>query len=608
MAKLALTDLVNLQNENTAVSAINANSAAIETAMENTLSRDGLAPNQMLNDLDLNSHRILNADAFIQDVVVEVINNLSVAGSLPVFSGTSVTITPEMFGSTGTYLTDEAAFLAMRNYTQAAGGVGVTWEFMPGKTYKVFGNPTLGSTTYMFNCNFATKGLRVKTNGCKFECDLDWVNNAPNTAGVLFNFKDAEDLQIDRIELVNTVAFNTTVDTTGTYSLVLSDACRGVRVGPLKQVGGLGCITINRTGTFITANRGEGFDFELIDATNVYYPLSCQANGDYVKANVKSLNAGRTYFSYNIKYHDLDIDFNSTRAGEADQVLIKVYTYPGEINVTEFLNLNIKAKYRGTVATFSVQQLDATSRAGTFRNIYLDVYAEPNSNGPVAGAVLFQSSKVAQNGSGDNVPRGHIFDNVFISGSAYIPTDTYPCILFFAQDWTGDNIYNFGFRNFTCTQTAPATTSFYVDGRGINGRLVFENVLATTSTVALSNMAPGTLCVSNTRMENFKSNGAGTGAALGGEYVRQDAGRLRMYGVKSCAAGTADTVVTLPLPTLTGTGHITGLVNQATGNSGISAAVLSTTTFNIHREDTTGTKDIFWEVSAKSDATGSPGI
>ncbi len=36
MAKLTLTDVVNLQNENTAVTTINNNFASIETAVENT--------------------------------------------------------------------------------------------------------------------------------------------------------------------------------------------------------------------------------------------------------------------------------------------------------------------------------------------------------------------------------------------------------------------------------------------------------------------------------------------------------------------------------------------------------------------------------------------
>lgn len=60
MAKITLNDLANLQNESTAVSTFNANNVLIETAMENTLSRDGTSPNQMSADLDMNSHRIYN--------------------------------------------------------------------------------------------------------------------------------------------------------------------------------------------------------------------------------------------------------------------------------------------------------------------------------------------------------------------------------------------------------------------------------------------------------------------------------------------------------------------------------------------------------------------
>lgn len=60
MAKLTLTDLANLQNENTAVAAINANNTSVETALENTLSRDGTTPNQMEAVLDMNSFQIIN--------------------------------------------------------------------------------------------------------------------------------------------------------------------------------------------------------------------------------------------------------------------------------------------------------------------------------------------------------------------------------------------------------------------------------------------------------------------------------------------------------------------------------------------------------------------
>lgn len=60
MAKLTLTDLASLANDTTAINAINANNTLIETALENTVSRDGTSPNTMSAILDMNSHKITN--------------------------------------------------------------------------------------------------------------------------------------------------------------------------------------------------------------------------------------------------------------------------------------------------------------------------------------------------------------------------------------------------------------------------------------------------------------------------------------------------------------------------------------------------------------------
>lgn len=58
--KIILTDLASLQNDSTAIFVINNNSAVIEEAFNNTLSRDGTAPNQMQNVLDMNGNQVLN--------------------------------------------------------------------------------------------------------------------------------------------------------------------------------------------------------------------------------------------------------------------------------------------------------------------------------------------------------------------------------------------------------------------------------------------------------------------------------------------------------------------------------------------------------------------
>lgn len=87
--KVNLTNLVNLQNETTAVNAINNNNAAIISAMDNTLSLDGTAPNQMQDNFDMNSFQILNlptpatANSPLRLQDLETFNGGGTIGNLP---------------------------------------------------------------------------------------------------------------------------------------------------------------------------------------------------------------------------------------------------------------------------------------------------------------------------------------------------------------------------------------------------------------------------------------------------------------------------------------------------------------------------------------------
>lgn len=63
MAKLTTTDITNITGaESTAIATVNSNFSAVETALENTLSRDGTSPNTMSADIDMNGNDVLNAE------------------------------------------------------------------------------------------------------------------------------------------------------------------------------------------------------------------------------------------------------------------------------------------------------------------------------------------------------------------------------------------------------------------------------------------------------------------------------------------------------------------------------------------------------------------
>lgn len=64
MSKITLHTIGSIpQNPTSAMNAINDNSDIIQTAMDNTLSRDGTSPNQMENNIDMNDFQILNLPA-----------------------------------------------------------------------------------------------------------------------------------------------------------------------------------------------------------------------------------------------------------------------------------------------------------------------------------------------------------------------------------------------------------------------------------------------------------------------------------------------------------------------------------------------------------------
>ena len=92
MAKLTLTDLTSAYSS---ITAINANNALIEAAVENTLSRDGSAPNSMNALLDMNSNRVINLPqgvAASDPVTVQQMQDFATADVLTVVPATNVTI------------------------------------------------------------------------------------------------------------------------------------------------------------------------------------------------------------------------------------------------------------------------------------------------------------------------------------------------------------------------------------------------------------------------------------------------------------------------------------------------------------------------------------
>jgi len=109
MAKLTLTDVSNLQNESTVVTALKSNNDATEIAMEATLSRDGQSPNQMLSNLDMNNYKVINLPDASSDqepaTWSQLKDSVAAVDAGTVVSGSYVTIDPESALSNNRVLT-----------------------------------------------------------------------------------------------------------------------------------------------------------------------------------------------------------------------------------------------------------------------------------------------------------------------------------------------------------------------------------------------------------------------------------------------------------------------------------------------------------------------
>jgi hypothetical protein len=95
MAKLVLTDITGSY---ASVAALNANFALTETALENTLSRDGTTPNTMLADIDLNNNDLLN----VRNIEAQFYKDQN--GVLVAFADYTGTVASETFSGNGSTL------------------------------------------------------------------------------------------------------------------------------------------------------------------------------------------------------------------------------------------------------------------------------------------------------------------------------------------------------------------------------------------------------------------------------------------------------------------------------------------------------------------------
>lgn len=184
MAKLTLTDIASFSPS--AITAINNNNAATETALENTLSRDGTSPNMMGADLDMNSNDILNCGGLdmnqnrIRDLPIALFDDEPVTlGQLEatVVAGGGAPVTASYVTlSSSTGLTGERVLTAGDGITITDGGANST---------VTISSVTLGTDNLIYAADFGVVADAATDDTAEWNAVIAYANANPNTVCIV---------------------------------------------------------------------------------------------------------------------------------------------------------------------------------------------------------------------------------------------------------------------------------------------------------------------------------------------------------------------------------------------------------------------------------------
>src|SRR6266403_3876825 len=165
MSKITLTPLVNLENQTTAVNAINSNNTVLTTAFDNTLSRDGTAPNTMGAAIDMNSNQIYNlptpSTVNSPARLIDVVSNPTI--SIP-GQGTSGHVVPFLDGNnTWSGTNTHSAATVFNAAVTLPSGQAITNAALTTPTLGTPASGTLTNTTGFPTANLAGAGAGVLT-------------------------------------------------------------------------------------------------------------------------------------------------------------------------------------------------------------------------------------------------------------------------------------------------------------------------------------------------------------------------------------------------------------------------------------------------------------
>ncbi len=362
-----------------------------------------------------------------------------------------------------------------------------------------------------------TRGVTIRGNGARFVSSQ--TNGSVVFAIILTTCFDTV------VENLSLIGSNTTLtSSTGEGLINLLD---GTRRTLIQNCYAEDCSYFLRAGNAtitdpLNAGRVIGITVLNCETLTTYYPLSFQGNGDSVFVRgFKSRNAGRTYFPWNVRNHDVWVD--SEHGGPFSDCLLKVYvdttTYRRLENIK--LNYTSRNRYAGSsnqnsgeaMINVEVQQATASNQGAAFMD-NIDITFDVDVDNSPTQRRLFNMRRFDENGAADTTSRSHQFLGFRLSGVARSAQNfTEDMIsLFDTGTWTGDLALNFTLEDIFLSgdNTLNAIDINGVPFSGSFSNLTLRNI-RTDANIAVSGMnADSHLSVTNVQGDGYLTEATAT--------------------------------------------------------------------------------------------------
>ncbi|TXH41973.1 MAG: hypothetical protein E6Q97_36605 [Desulfurellales bacterium] len=362
MAKLTLTDVASGYS---AATTVNANNERIETALENTLSRDGTSPNGMNANIDMNSNRVVNLGSpqSSNDAArwADVTSALSISNPVP-----------SQTGNAGRGLITDGTNLAWGNGTHwdrttdeiNAGVTPTDYNYLPGdiRRYGAVGNGVTndytaiqnalnsmadGGVVYIPNGNYRiNSALRIPGAGITIQGDGMW------RSVIVYNGSADSVIRMNVLSSANSYVHVKDVAVLGLNSTDVLVDFSSVSVGTVERCrlwGGTSFATRRTTGVLLSASSSSCYSNVVRDCdiqyctTGVRITAGANANRVY-GGQIQSCTDGiliNGTLSDDLLIHGTRLENNSDAMDVSDFRMLRIIACRFEKNADGTVGLRI---------------------------------------------------------------------------------------------------------------------------------------------------------------------------------------------------------------------------------------------------------------------------